>query len=453
MALSMLGQHARAAECAERTQREFVAQGDVRAAGKVSLNLGSLHLRRDEFQQAAQHYREGCGAVRARRRSRALGDGRHRPGRRAHRAGRLRRGDAHLRAGRDARRALTACRCSKPWSRSRSRCSSSRAGTTAMRSPDSRGRAAATSSSACRRHLAIAEKQLADAYLELHLLPEALALFDQALTKFRALDMPDDEAWTLAQKGRAQVLLRRPGRRGRFAGARDRVVRGAGQRRRRGGGRARARRARASRRRCAGRRSRLASCRRTRFRRGGPAGPSRARRRGPRAGAAARGPGGRGACAVRRDARPGARTAAAAGAGPLPDRPGPGGAGRGRSGRRRGRRFERRVELFEDVAPHAARRRDSQRLPHRPPAALPGAAAHGHRRPRAAPVRLRSPPRSCGNSTACARVRWASGSRAARTGRRRASEDSADTAACEPGSTGCIAASAACRTTPCRRPC
>ena len=60
MALSMLGQHALAAECAERTQREFVAQGDVRAAGKVSLNLGSLHLRRDEFQQAARHYREAA---------------------------------------------------------------------------------------------------------------------------------------------------------------------------------------------------------------------------------------------------------------------------------------------------------------------------------------------------------------------------------------------------------
>ena len=58
MALSMQGKHAEAAECAEQTQRAFVELGDVAAAGKVSLNLGSLHLRRDDFREAARHYRQ-----------------------------------------------------------------------------------------------------------------------------------------------------------------------------------------------------------------------------------------------------------------------------------------------------------------------------------------------------------------------------------------------------------
>jgi hypothetical protein len=39
------------------------------------------------------------------------------------------------------------------------------------------------------QYLAIAEKQLADAYLELRLLPEALALYDAALPRFEALEM------------------------------------------------------------------------------------------------------------------------------------------------------------------------------------------------------------------------------------------------------------------------
>ena len=120
-----------------------------------------------------------------------------------------------------------------------------------------------------------------------------------------------------------------------------------------------------------------------------------------------------------------------------------GGAGGVSSGRR----------IVRGNAAHAARRRDSQRVPDRPPAALPGAAAHGARRPRAVPVRLRSPPRYCGNSTAFARVRWASGSRAARsTEAARILKTARTRQACGPGSTGSIGASAACRTTPCRRP-
>ena len=206
MALAMLGQHAAATACAEQTQCEFVALGDVGAAGKVSLNLGSLHLRRDAFPQAAQHYREAA-VLFAR-----VGDREHSV-----------MADIAL-AG-----ALTALGDFDEAMRIHAR-AALRAGTYGLSVLEAvieesvallelaRGhyRDALAGFEGSRRryeqlgmpqHLAIAEKQLADAYLELHLLPEALALFDQALTKFRALDMPDDEAWTLAQKGRAQVLL------------------------------------------------------------------------------------------------------------------------------------------------------------------------------------------------------------------------------------------------------
>ena len=209
MALSMLGQHALAAACAERTQREFVALGDVGAAGKVSLNLGSLHLRRDDFQKAAHHYRDAAVLF-------------------------ARVGDRELSVMADIglAGALTALGDFDEAMRIHAR-AAMRAGTYGLPVLEAiieesvallelaRGhyRDALAGFEGSRRryeqlgmpqNLAIAEKQLADAYLELHLLPEALALFDQALTKFRALDMPDDEAWTLAQKGRAQVLLGDP---------------------------------------------------------------------------------------------------------------------------------------------------------------------------------------------------------------------------------------------------
>ena len=209
MALAMLGQHALAAACAEATRHEFVALGDVGAAGKVSLNLGNLHLRRDEFPQAAHHSREAA-ALFARVDDRehsvmadiglaaaltALGDF-----------------DEAMRI--HARAAMRAGACGLPVLEAIIEES-----VALLELARGHYRDALAGFEGSRRryeqlgmpqNLAIAEKQLADAYLELHLLPEALALFDQALTKFRALDMPDDAAWTLAQKGRAQVLLGDP---------------------------------------------------------------------------------------------------------------------------------------------------------------------------------------------------------------------------------------------------
>ena len=209
VALSMLGQHALAATCAEHTQREFVALGDVRTAGKVSLNLGSLHIRRDAFRQAVDHYREAA-ALFAR-----VGDREH-----------------SVMADIGLADALTAMgdfdEALRSYARARMRASTHGFPVLEAMVEESvalldlacgRYRVALAGFEGSRRryeslvmpqHLATAEKQLADAYLELHLLPEALALFATAFAKFEDLDMPDDQAWTLVQRGRAYVLLGDP---------------------------------------------------------------------------------------------------------------------------------------------------------------------------------------------------------------------------------------------------
>ncbi len=210
MALSMLGLHAEAADCAERTQREFVAHGDVPAAGKVALNLGSLHLRRDAYPQSARHYREAA-VLFAR-----VGDHQHSV------MADIGVADAVTAMG-DIDEALLI------YERARMRAGAHGFPVLEAMVEESvallqftRGhyREALAGFEGSRRryealampqHLAIAEKQLGDAYLELRLLPEALALFDPALVKFEALSMPDDQAWTLAQRGRALALLGQSG--------------------------------------------------------------------------------------------------------------------------------------------------------------------------------------------------------------------------------------------------
>ena len=209
MALSMLGQYDAAVTCAERAQRELLKHGDLRAASKVSLNLGSLHLRRDAHASAVFHYRQAARLF-------------------------ARVGDIELSVMADIgiADALTSMgdfdEAQRIYARARMRADSHGFPVLEAKVEESvallelaRGRyreALASFERARRRHeelampqnLAIDEKQLADAYLELRLLPEALALFDQALAKFEVLNMPDDQAWTLVQRGRTQALQGHP---------------------------------------------------------------------------------------------------------------------------------------------------------------------------------------------------------------------------------------------------
>lgn len=210
MALSMLGRHDEAVACALDAQRELLAQGNVAAAARVSQNLGSLQLFRDDPAEAARHFREAAvlfarlrdhgysvladiglaGALIARGDFEEAAHIYHRAGRRAELHGlalqralvddgqgllHLARGDWHL--------ALAAFE-------------SARRRYEALALP---------------QYLAVAERQLADVYLELNLLPEALALSIAAATHFQRLGLVVEEAWALRLRGLAEARLGRAG--------------------------------------------------------------------------------------------------------------------------------------------------------------------------------------------------------------------------------------------------
>jgi len=206
MALSLLGQHAAAVACAEAAQRELLALGNLPAAARVSQNLGVLHVRRDQYAEAARHHREavvlfarlgdaGSSVIADIGLAGALtGSGDFDEAERIHARARMRAGHRglalHL-AQLDESEALLALARGR-YRDALAGFESARRGYQALGLP---------------QYLAIAEKQLGDAYLELRLLPEALALFTAAVARFAELALPDEQAWALAQRGRSEALL------------------------------------------------------------------------------------------------------------------------------------------------------------------------------------------------------------------------------------------------------
>ncbi len=206
MALSMLGRHDEATACAQATQRTLLALGNVRAAARVSQNLGGALLLHDAYVDAAVHFREAA-VLFAR-----LGDHGHSV------LADLGLADA-LAAQGDFDEAL------RIYARARMRATNQGLERQLALADESqalldlvrgRYRQALVGMEAARRRFqalempqyqATAERQLADAYLELHLLPEALALLEAAVAQFSALQLPVEQAWALAQCGRAQAML------------------------------------------------------------------------------------------------------------------------------------------------------------------------------------------------------------------------------------------------------
>ncbi len=209
MALSMLGQHDAAAACAQATLVALRAHGDTAAAAKVSLNLGSMQMQRDAYAVAATHYRQAAvlfardgqmkhsvmADIAVADATTALGD--FDEAERMYHRGRTRAAHHALPVvvviANESLALLQLARgC---YALALAGLEQARREYAAMAMP---------------QHLAVAEKQLADVYLELHLLPEALALYDAALPRFEALEMVPEQGWTLAQQGRALALLARP---------------------------------------------------------------------------------------------------------------------------------------------------------------------------------------------------------------------------------------------------
>jgi tetratricopeptide (TPR) repeat protein len=205
MALTMRGRTEEAVRCAQDTQRALLEHGDDIGASKVSLNLGSLHLRCDCYAQAVPCYRQASELF-------------ARAGAHEHEImAEIGLADALSALGVVAQAAQT-------YERARTRATEHGLPVLQAVADESmalldlargRYRDALTGMERARQgyteldmpqHLAIADKQLADAYLELRLLPEAIAGFDAAIQRFRALGMHVDEAWTLVQRGRALAL-------------------------------------------------------------------------------------------------------------------------------------------------------------------------------------------------------------------------------------------------------
>lgn len=208
MALSMLGRLDEAAACAASAARALRASGNLAAAGRVSLNLGSLQMRRDAYADAVPHYREAAVLF-------------------------ARTGDRHYSVTADIglADALAAMgdfdEARRIYARARMRAGTHGLGLPLAIADESlalldlahaRYRDALAGFESARRryerldmpqYLAVAEKQLADAYLELNLLPEALALLDRAVAEFERQECRPEQAWALLQQGRARVGLDR----------------------------------------------------------------------------------------------------------------------------------------------------------------------------------------------------------------------------------------------------
>ena len=223
MALSVLGRHEEALQCAESTLAQFVRSGDERSAGKIELNLGTLLFRQDRHAQACQHYRSA-----------------------ALRFARVRDLEHSIMADIGLANALTwqfdfdeALRINE-----RARMRADTRGLD-MLSAQARGaigqlelnrgqahRALPALAQACQllerggampQHLSEAELTLADAYLAVNLLPEALALYERVIGRCVQHDIPADHARALLHRGQTWARLGR-------ADAADEDFRAAGER-------------------------------------------------------------------------------------------------------------------------------------------------------------------------------------------------------------------------------
>jgi len=208
MALAMLGRYPDAVACGLQAREVFDAAGDARASGKIELNLGNLAARRDLHADAAGHY----GIARARFAAaedaeleimaiKGLADMLSR--RHEFEPAQALYQQAQTRAERGGFALLTASIEGDLGALEMRRGRYDRA----LHSLERSRRAYAALE--VPHYLAVAEESLADAYLELNLLPEALALYEGALATYEAAGLATDRAWALSQRGRALTLLGR----------------------------------------------------------------------------------------------------------------------------------------------------------------------------------------------------------------------------------------------------
>jgi tetratricopeptide (TPR) repeat protein len=208
IALAMLGRYEEAVAEGLRARDQFLADGDLLAAGKVENNIGNIYFRRDRYREAEEFQRA------ARERFAAVGD-----------ALQLARIDNCLA---NTRAALLDFRSAEELYREALDYAEG-AGLTATlaeiegnmgnfalfqgrydRALDLLERARRRYDALGMPHQsAISELELADAYLELNLAPEARAVYERVTPTFAALGMRAEQARALSQAGRAALLTGR----------------------------------------------------------------------------------------------------------------------------------------------------------------------------------------------------------------------------------------------------
>ncbi|HEX8772686.1 MAG TPA: CHAT domain-containing tetratricopeptide repeat protein [Pyrinomonadaceae bacterium] len=204
--LSMLGRYDEAIEGGLRAREVFIAHGDQLAAGKIEHNLGNLYFRRDLYHEAEQFQTSARDRYTAFDDQKQLAEienclanthstlHKFRSAEQLYRQA-LQRAEV---AGLTVRQAEIESNMGNlalfqgRYDQALDYLERSRRRFTALGMP---------------HQSAIAEQEIADAYLELNLAPEAAAIYERVIPTFAQLGMRAEQARSLAQHGRASILL------------------------------------------------------------------------------------------------------------------------------------------------------------------------------------------------------------------------------------------------------
>lgn len=205
-ALALLGSYDEATESGLRARELFLAHGQEAAAGQIELNLGNLSFRRDRYAEAEAHYRQAHRYI--------LAGGDPRDLARVHNNLALTLTWLHRFREAEAlyQRALAMAEAEDlTLTQAEIECNIGNLALLQGRYD----RALDYLERSRRRYVALempheaatVELELADAYLELNLAPEAAALYGRLAPSFARLGLRFEEAWATAHHGRAAALL------------------------------------------------------------------------------------------------------------------------------------------------------------------------------------------------------------------------------------------------------
>ncbi len=208
VALAMLGRYDEAIECGLRARDVLVEHGNLRIAGRVAQNVGNVYLRRERYIEAERFLEE------ARARYAALDDQKL-----------LAQIENNLALARTLQHKFRSAE--ELYAAALARAEAAGLAVTQAEIEASMGNLALSqgrydraldylersrrryASLGMAHQSAIAELELADAYLELNLAPEAAAVYQRVVPVFAKLSMRAEQARALARMGRALLLMGR----------------------------------------------------------------------------------------------------------------------------------------------------------------------------------------------------------------------------------------------------